>query len=641
MFSAMLEKIQLGVEKSFIVVSAAIIGLMMLITFIDVVMRYLFNSPLPGIFILCEMLMVCAVYLSIAYVQQQKGHVRVDIIIDKLEGSWRLVVEIAILIVSLAAFCLVVWKTGANAWEAWITGDYAMGLLEYPFWPAKTCLTIGVSLLCLRLLRDIKENIAALIKANVAEGGNQNRLLILFAISLAPLLLLIVFLFTGSFGMKIEPITVGWIVLVLMIFLLLGGLPVSFSLLVLGVIGYWTIAGPLRTLTIVGIVPYDKVANYTLSVVPLFILMGNFAFGAGFADSLYITARKWFGHLPGSLAQATIVGGAVFAAACGSGLASCATLAKVCIPAMRNAGIDTRMAIGTVAATGTIAQMIPPSITMVIYAIITDQPVAKLLIAGIIPGLIAAANYMVLIYIRCKINPALAPRIVEKASWKERLISLRHSWGIIVLAIIVMGGIYTGVFTPTEAGALGAGGAFILGIVVKKLKWGSLKEALLDSAKTTGSIFLIVSCALLFGYFLGISRIPDAVSNFLAGLELPRLVILIGILMMYVIAGFFIDMLPFAFLTLPIIFPAIVKLGYDPLWFGVITVHMFEMGLVTPPFGLNLFIIRGMVPEGDSISMRDVIQGVSWFIVMDVITLIIYVAFPSVATWLPNKMWGH
>lgn len=634
------EGVQSFVEKGFIVISAAIIGLMMFITTVDVVLRYIFNSPLPGVFILCEMFMVCAVYLSIAYVQQHKGHVRVDIIIDKLKGSPRIAIELSILILSLIAFSLVFWRTGLNARDAWLTEDHAMGLIEYPYWPAKTILTTGVGLLCLRFVTDIKDNFFQLAQASRSESDSPYRFLIWSILALFPVIVLLVFLFTGSFGLNFEPMTTGWIILVVMILLLLGGLPVSFSLLILGIVGYWMIAGPLRTFSITGIVPYDKVANYTLSVVPLFILMGNLAYGAGFADSLYVTARKWIGHISGSLAQATVVGGAVFAAACGSGLASCATLARVCIPAMRNVGVDTRLAIGTVAATGTIAQMIPPSITMVIYAIITDQSVAKLLIAGIIPGILAAVNYMVLIYVRCKINPGLAPQLQERTGWKERFISLKYSWGVIALAVIVMGGIYTGVFTPTEAGALGASGALVLGVITKNLKWGNLKTALMDSAKTTGTIFLIVSSALLFGYFLGISRIPDAVSSFLSALEVPRLVILIGILLMYVVAGFFIDMLPFAFLTLPIIFPTIVKLGYDPLWFGVITVHMFEMGLVTPPFGLNLFIIRGMVSD-EQVSMRDVISGVSWFIVVDLITLVMYVAFPCLATWLPNQMWGH
>jgi len=290
--------------------------------------------------------------------------------------------------------------------------------------------------------------------------------------------------------------------------------------------------------------------------------------------------------------------------------------------------------VGTVAGAGTIAVMIPPSVLMVIYAIITDQSVAELLIAGIIPGLVAVFWYMVMIYVRCKANPKLSPQLLERVTWKQRFGSFRHSWGVAVLGLIVMGGIYTGVFTPTEAGALGAASALLLGLVTGRLSLGSLKDALTDATKTTAMIFIIIATAMVFGSFLGISRIPANLSDFLLGLNVPRIYILFGILLMYIVAGFFIDMLAFAFLTLPIIFPAIKALGYDPLWFGVITVHMFEVALITPPFGLNLFIIRGMT----GISMGEIIQGIVWFVAMDMVTLASYVAFPQLATWLPGLM---
>jgi len=622
-----LEKAQASVENALSTVSAALIVFMMAVTTLDVFLRKAFNSPLPGIFSLCQMVMIGVVYFAIAYVQREKGHVRVDVVVDKLTGSPRTVMEIATLLVALAAFGMMAWKAGQFAWTSWVTSDHEMGLVEYPFWPAKSVLFFGVGLLCLRFITDIRHHLAELRQGS-------DHWMSLSILALLPLVILALFLFTGSFGIEFEPTTVGWALLFAMVVLLFGGLPVSFALLALSVVGYWIIAGPGRTLSIVGIVPYAKVANWTFSVIPLFILMGNLAFQGGFANSLYVTAQKWVGHIPGSLAQATVVGGAVFGAACGSGLASCATLTRICVPAMRNIGIDTRLAVGTVAATGTIAQMIPPSILMVIYAIITDQSVAKLLIAGIIPGLVAAFWYMVMIYIRVKLNPKLAPHLLEAVPWKERFLSLRYSWGIAVLGLIVMGGIYTGTFTPTEAGALGAFGALALGAFTKRLKLENLKEALGDATKTTAMIFLIIATAMVFGYFLGISRIPTNVSDFLLGLNVPRIYILIGILIMYIIAGFFIDMIAFAFLTLPIIFPAVLALGYDPLWFGVITVHMFEVALITPPFGLNLFIIRGMT----GIPMGEIIRGVIWFSVMDIVTLATYVAFPQLATWLPSMM---
>ena len=453
-------------------------------------------------------------------------------------------------------------------------------------------------------------------------------------VAFLPLAIFSVFLAAVSPG-QFAPTTVGWILLAAMIAVMFIGLPIAFGLLLVGIVGYWVLSGADKTFLMLGAVPYSEITSYPLTVVPLFILMGNLAYQAGFAHKLYETAEKWVGTIPGGLAQATIVGGAAFGAACGSGLASCATLAKICIPAMRNAGVDDRLALGSVAGAGPIAQMIPPSIIMVVYGFITEQSIGKLLIAGIIPGLIAAAVFMVMIYVRCRLNPRLAPLLSEKISWKQRVASLRHSWGIAMMALIVIGGIYTGIFTPTEAGALGASGTLILGLLSRQLSLRNFKNAVMDSTKTAAMIFLIIMAAFLFSYFMGISRIPTNVSDYIVGLKVPPIVILIGVLLLYIVAGMFIDMLAFAFLTLPIIFPAIVAIGYDPIWFGVITAHMFEIALITPPFGLNLFIIRSIVPDK---SMKEIIGAVGWFVAMDLVTLAIYVAFPQVATWLPSLM---
>jgi len=622
-----IEKIQVEVEKGFIIFSAAIISFMMLLTTVDVVLRYIFNSPLPGVYTLCEMLMVGAVFPAAAYVQQIRGHVRVDILIDRLKGSLRNTFEIATLLLAFVSFAIMFWQAGKLAWSAWVTGDHDMGLIEYPFWPPKTVMTIGIALLCLRFITDMKNHLAALRRESP-------QWIFLLIVSFLPLLIFSVYLGSVTPG-QFDPMMVGWIMLAAMVIVLFMGLPVAFGLLVVGIVGYWVLAGPLRTLTIVGVVPYDKTSSYTLSVVPLFILMGHLAYQAGFATSMYGTAQKWIGHLPGSMAQATVLGGAAFGAACGSGLASCATLGKICIPVMRRFGIDNKLALGSVAAVGGLAQMIPPSILMVIYAVITDQSVGKLLIAGIIPGLVAAACFMVLIYLRVKLNPRLAPQPLTGVTWRERIFSLKDSWGIVMIAIIVMGGIYSGIFTPTEAGALGASGTLFLGLVTRRLKLGNFKEAIMESTRTTAMIFLIIAAAMVFGYFLGISRIPAHVSDFLIALQVPRLVVLVGVLVMYIIAGMFIDMLAFAFLTLPIIYPAMMALGYDPLWFGVITIFMFELALITPPFGLNLFILRGMVP---GITMGDAIRGAFPFMLADLGILVIYVAFPQLATWLPSLM---
>ena len=433
-----------------------------------------------------------------------------------------------------------------------------------------------------------------------------------------------------------DPELIGWIGIAAVFGLLVLRVPVAFVLVLVGFLGYLAIRGVDPALRIAGMIPYAKISSYTFSVIPLFIIMGHFAFHAGFAAGLFRATQAWLGRLPGGLVQATIAGAAAFGAASGSGLATCAIVSKLAIPPMIELGVDRRLAYGTVAAAGTIAQMIPPSILMVIYGIVTETSVGKLLIAGILPGIIAAFNYMVMIYIRVKRNPNLVP-LTKGMSWKESFITLKDTWGIAMLAVLVMGGIYTGVFTPTEAGAVGAFGAFSLAVVLRKLNWENLREALISTSRTTGMVFLIISCAFVFGYFLGISRLPHQVSTFLTELEMPRLVILIGIVIMYLILGFFLDMIATMFLTLPIIMPAVIEMGYDPIWFGVIMVHLCEVALITPPFGLNLFVMKGVLPGAD---IGDIIAGIWPFFFVDLITLSIYIAFPQVALFLPQKMMG-
>jgi C4-dicarboxylate transporter, DctM subunit len=622
-----LEQIQVVVENGFNALSGTIITVLMLLTAVDVVLRYVFNSPIPGAYALCEMLMIGVVYPAVAYVQQNKGHVRVDILIDRLKRVPRVSFELATLYLALLAFGVICWQSGKLAWGAWITGDFDMGEIHYPLWPAKAAMTLGLGLLCLRFVTDI-------INSMMDLKAQSPRWIVWLIISFIPLLVFSLFLGFITPG-AMAPITVGWLMLIAMIAVLFMGLPIAFGLLFVAVIGYWILAGPVKTFSILGIIPYDKVSNYTLSVVPLFILMGHLAYQAGFATSMYNTCQKWMGHVPGGMAQATVMGGAAFGAACGAGVASCATLAKICVPIMRQHGVDDKMALGCVGAVGGLAALIPPSVMMVIFAMITNQSAAKLLIAGVIPGLVAAGCFMILIYVMVKWNPKLAPPTKIKFTWKERFVSLKDSWGIGVLGVTVIGGILTGVFTPTEAGALGAAGAFLLGLLSRRLTFHNFVEAVMDSTKTTAMIFLIVATAMVFANFMAISRIPALASDVIMGLQVPRVVVLLGVIILYIIAGCFMDMTAFMLLTMPIIFPAMMALGYDPLWFGVVIVILCELALITPPFGLNLFILRAMVPE---IPMGDVIRGSFPFMLTYVAVVILCCLFPGLATWLPGLM---
>lgn len=434
-----------------------------------------------------------------------------------------------------------------------------------------------------------------------------------------------------------SPEAIGWIGLGAMLLLLALRVPVAFSMTLVGFLGYAAVSGWKPALKVIGMVPYTSIATYGFSVVPLFLIMGAFASRAGLVNDLFRMARLWVGGVPGGLVHATIVAGSAFAAASGSGLAATTVLARVCVPEMRKGGVDKVLACGTVASVGPIDQMIPPSILMVLYCILTGASLGKLLIAGILPGVLLAGGFMALVYFRVKRNPALAPLMKEKVSWKGRFASLRNIWGIALLAVLVLGGIYSGFFTPNEAGAIGACGAFLLAVSTKGQSWPELGASLLDAARVTAMIFLIIAAAFIFGYFLTITRIPSTVSEYITGLQVAPLWVLLGVMLMYLVIGMFVDMVAAMFITLPIIFPAMVKLGFDPIWFGVLIVMQCEIALISPPFGLSLFIVKGVVKD---VTLNEVIRGVVPFFLIDLLVLALYIAFPQIALFLPQTMLG-
>jgi len=436
--------------------------------------------------------------------------------------------------------------------------------------------------------------------------------------------------------MALSPELIGCIGVIGLLILLFLKIPIAYVLAFVGFIGYWLISGLSQAMSITGMTFYSTIASYGFSVVPLFLIMGYFAFHTGMITNLFSAARKGIGHIPGGLALATIAGGAGFGAVSGSGIASTATLARVTIPEMVKGGVDRKLAYGVVASAGPLAQMIPPSIMMVMYAIIAEQPVGALLIGGILPGVLTALAYMMMVYIRVKINPSLA-QPVKRASWGERISSLNGLKGFLFLGIIIIVGIYTGIFTPTEAGAVGAFVAFLMLLFQKKLAKAALRDSIIETVKTTSMVFFIVASAFLFGNFLGITRLPTHISTFLTELPVPPIIILIGIVIMYLILGMFIDMLAAMFLTLPIILPAIEALGFDLVWFGVLLVFLAEVALVTPPFGISLFIIKGTQENSD---YKEIVQGCMPFIFVDLVMIALFIAFPWIITFLPSLMGG-
>ena len=409
-------------------------------------------------------------------------------------------------------------------------------------------------------------------------------------------------------------------------------IPIGIVLLFAGALGFSLVRGPIITMDTIGARLFDIGSGYALSAIPLFLLMGHVAATGGITQDIYRAARAWLGHLKGSVVLATTVAAVGFAACSGSTTSSTAVFGRVAIPEMLRLKVDRKLAAGCVATVGTLAGMIPPSINLIVFGIIARISVPELLIAGVIPGLMTAAAFVLMIYIRVSRNPELAPTL-PRADRKERMQSLKGVWSFLALGGLVIGGIYAGIFTPTEAGALGAAGAFVIAMVRRKLSFSTIKEVFLETAKTTSVIFIILVGALIFSSYLAISGGSSALSEFIVGLDLPMLAIVTLYVILLLALGTIVDPISVMFLTVPIFVPPLVELGAHPIWLGILVAKTLEIGMITPPVGLNAFVLKSVVP---SFSLREIFGGIWWFLQVELLTLILLLFFPAIATWLPG-----
>jgi tripartite ATP-independent transporter DctM subunit len=418
--------------------------------------------------------------------------------------------------------------------------------------------------------------------------------------------------------------------------LLALGIPIYLSLSLTGIAGLIMLTDLQTCLNVLQHLPYPTVASYLLLVVPLFVMMGNLAFSAGVSRNAYDISRKWLSRFPGGLAMATTMGCAAFAAACGSSPATAAAVGKVAIPEMLESGYDKKLATGCVATGGCLGILIPPSIVLVMYGVVTETSVGALLIGGFIPGIITVIVFTLGIFLLCKLNPRLAPA-TRSYPWKERFLSLKGGWGVLLLFLIVIGGIYFGVATPTEAAALGAGASFVMMLLSRENRWQKLKSGLGDTARTCCMIFLIVVAAMIYSHFLKIAGVANALTEGIATLNVPPFVVLLLALAIFLPLGMFLEPMSILLVTLPILHPIIVgQLGYNTIWFAILVTKLIEVGLITPPVGLNVYIIAGLAPE---VPLEDVFKGVGWFLLFELTTLSILIMFPFLSTWLPNMMY--
>ncbi len=430
--------------------------------------------------------------------------------------------------------------------------------------------------------------------------------------------------------MELAATSVGIGGIFLMFFLLLIGVPVAFALGTVAIVGLLLVSGVTVTLAQTTFVAWQIGTDFVIMCIPLFVLMGKLVHHTGIASDLYSCVQKWIGHLQGGLAIAGVFACGAFGAVTGSSVASVATMGSIIMPQLQKFGYDNKLATGTLAASGSLAILIPPSLGLVFYGILTDTSIASLFIAGIIPGALLVVLYSIGIYVRCKVTPKLGPT-GPRFSWKERVASLKKTWPVFAIFLLVVGGIYGGVFTPTEASGVGVFGVFVISLVMKKLTWSNLKASLYDTGIISAMIFAIIISGYLMSRFLAVTGLTQLTVDYVTSLNPNKYSFILILLFIYIVLGTMLDVFGIMILTVPFFFPMVVSLKIDPVWFGIFTVIAMEVGLLTPPVGVNVFVMHKVAPE---VPMRTIFLGIVSFTVFDLMVIGLITAYPEVALWL-------
>lgn len=619
-----LEKMTLSMTRFINAIGVFFLTMMMVVITVDVISRYFFNRPIEGSLEMIMFMLVMTIIFGIPYAAVRKQHVGIDIVTSHLSEKKRFLLETVMLFLSLILCVIVLWRSYHYAMLK-LSMNETSAVLQLPFYPFILAVAFGFALtgwvLCVQLLRNMVHGV---------QSGKQAILWIIAGVAILVAFYLVTYELR-DLPWQIGLITAGVIGLAVVFVAFLAGLPVFLSLMLVGFWGMCYLRGLPAGMSLMGSIPYNTASHYEFCVIPLFVLMGEFCFSAGIGRDLYDMAYKWVGSLPGGLCMGTVCACGGFAAVCGDSMATAVTMGTVALPEMKRYRYNPRLAVGSVAAGGTLGVLIPPSLAFILYAVLTDQSIAALFIAGILPGILLIGLFMTTISVRAVRNPELGPP-GPKTTWKEKVVSLKGVWATLVLFVGVMGGMYVGAFTPTEGGGIGAFGAFFIGVARRRLNGKGILSSLLEAGRITGTCLSILIGANIFGYFLAASKLPLELAGFVVKLPVPAVLILTAILVIYLFLGCLMPAIPMLILTVPIFYPVVTAMGYDPIWFGVIMVLMFEMAVITPPMGINVLALQTVA--GD-VSLADMFRGVMPFLFAMIVCVILLILFPKIPTFLP------
>ena len=608
-------------------ISLGFLLIMPLPVFSDVLARFAFKGSIPGVIEIEGFILLIIVFLGIAFIQFNEGHIRIEFIVSRFPKWIQNLLDCFHYLICALFFGMMSSQLLMQGLKKMQDGVITYEL-EIPVWIFWFVGAIGIMILALVVALEF-------LRALQRSLGDKRWPWLILALATACFILIAPL--AGLAPTGLSGATAGVLGMCFLFLLLFLGMPIGFGMALTGLFGMIVAyKAVLPSLAMLGIGPFDTASNYMLTVVPLFILMGEFAYHSGISEDLFETANKWLGRLPGGLAMSSVAGCTGFSAVCGDSLATAVTMGTVALPGMRKYEYNMSLATGCLAAGGTMGILIPPSVGFIFYAIVTEESIGRLFVAGIGPGILLAALFSSVIYLRAKINPALAPR-GEPTTLKEKLVSLKGVVGMLVLFLLILGGILGGVFSPVEGGAIGSVGAFVYALIRRRVNWKMIVSSLQDSLNITCKLLLILIGVGVFGYFLAATRLPFALADFVTGLPINRYFIFAGVIIFFIVLGCLLNVIPMILLVLPTIFPAITALGFDPIWFGVVTVLTMEMGQITPPIGVNVFAIASVA--GD-VPMQDIFRGIFPFFLCMIACVVLLVIFPQIALYLPNLLFN-